>query len=312
MTVGVGLLFATVLLGCFRARDSQDLDWSNFLIGLAAAVALLGSAVAAGWLFADAEWAEALFAWPGAFGAVSAGLVVGVAIDHGWAAYPAGLVVVALSALGYVKDARPAFVVSAIAGLLVAYVQLSDDAFDVLDSDTIGDNVGLVVGAVVFVFVLVVTGAGWFLPSRVYSGVVVGAVAVVGYAATLVGLTIAGVFVGAFDPAPLSDDGTFAAGQPPGSSPFDDDIWWIIAFSLVLVAVWLGAAWVTEHVGFRLLVVAMLAVVVVLGTTALAVEHPTWWGLVVGAVGGAVLLFGPARDVLRGRGPADSPPPAVH
>jgi hypothetical protein len=305
--LGVGLLFATVLLGCFRARDSQHLDWSNFLIGLAATVALLGSAAASRWLLPDGDRAAALFAWPGAFGAVSAGLVLGVAIDDGWAAYPAGLVVVALSALGYVVEARPAFVVSAIAGLLVAYAQLTDDAFDILDADNLGDNVGLVVGAVLFVFVLVVTGAGWFLPTRVYSGVVVGAVAVVGYATTLVGLGIARAFTGVFDD-PLIYEQTGGTPQRPPGSPFTDDIWWIIAFSVVLIALWLGAAWVTGHVGFRLLVVAMLASVVVLGTAALAVEHPTWWGLVLGGAGGAVLLLGPARDLLGGHRPATGGP----
>jgi hypothetical protein len=299
VTLGVGLLFATVLLGCFRARDHQHLDWSNLLIGLAATVALLGSAAASHWLLPDTDRAGATFTWPGAFGAASAGLVLGVGIDKGWAAYPAGLVVVALSVLGYLVVARPAFVVSAIAGLLVAYLQLTNDVFDIFDADHLADHVGLVVGAVLLVFVLLVTGAGWFLPTRVYSGVVVGAVAVVGYATTLLGLTVAGVFV------VVLDDRTARR-----NSQFDDDIWWIIAFSIVLVALWLCAAWVTGHAGFRLLVVAMLASVVVLGTTALAIEHPTWWGLGLGVAGAAALALGPARDLLGGRGSADGAPAA--
>ena len=49
------------------------------------------------------------------------------------------------------------------------------------------------------------------------------------------------------------------------------------------------ASWLTGHAGFRLLAVAMPALNVPLATLVLAVDHPTWWGVVLGLAGGAVL-----------------------
>jgi hypothetical protein len=294
VALGVGLLFAAVLLASFRSRDQEDLDWSNFLLGIAATLGLLGIATVGQFLLPRSRTAD-LVAWPGAFGAVAAGLMLGVGIDKDWAAYPSGLLVVALSVLGYLFVSRPAFVVTAVLGLFLVYLKLTDDAFDIADLDDLDDNLGLIVGLVLLVFVLAVTAAGWFLPTRVYSGVVAGTIAVVGYATVLLGLLVASAFVTAFDDA-----------SAPRRSGYEDDVWWIMAFSVVLAALWMWCSWVTGHAGFRLLVVAILATALVLGTSALAVEHPTWWELVVGLLGGGVLVLLFLRKLGRRIGPSTS------
>ena len=299
MALGVGLLFATVLLAAFRSRDQEDLDWSNFVLGIAATVALLGVAAVGHFLLPRSRSGD-LVAWPGSFGAVSAGLMLGVGIDEDWVAYPSGLLIVALSVGGYLLVTRPAFVVSAVIGLFITYVTLCDDAFDLADFEKLDDNVGLVVGAVLFVFVLAVTAAGWFLPTRVYSAQVAGWIAVVGYATVLLFLVVAGAIVAAFDEA-----------AAPRRSGVEDDVWWLMAFSVVLVALWLWCSWVTGHAGFRLLVVAMLGMVLVLGTTALAVEHPTWWEVGAGLLGGGVLALTGFRRLGRHRTPPPDAPTAT-
>ena len=313
VAVGVALLVATVLLSAFRTRAEGDLDWSNLILGLAAALGLLGVAVAARMLVADPLRAGNLFAWPGAFGALALGVMLAVWVDEDWVAYLSGLLIVVLSVAGYLLSRRPAFVVTAVIGLLVVYLKLTDDLFDVADVDQLDDNAGVVVGAVLLAFTLLVTAGGWFLPTRVYSGVVAGAIAVVGYASTLVGLVVAATFARAFS--------GFGEEPPQRPAGFDDDVWWIFGFSIVLIALWAFCTWVTGHAGFRLLMVALAAAVVPLGTTALAVEHPTWWEVVLGLVGGG-LLVAVALRAMRGRGagqrhpagrplaPPDGPPAA--
>ena len=64
---------------------------------------------------------------------------------------------------------------------------------------------------------------------------------------------------------------------------------------LVLVAVWAYLTYVTGHVGFPLLMAAMCASVIPLVTAVIAVEHPTWWEVVVGAVGGGALVLAGIR-----------------
>ena len=83
----------------------------------------------------DEAKASELMAWPGAFGAVAAGLMVGVLMDdHALTGYVAGGVVVALSAAGYyLLVRRGAFVVSTILGLLVVYTSVVNDIFDAID-----------------------------------------------------------------------------------------------------------------------------------------------------------------------------------
>ena len=60
--------------------------------------------------------------------------------------------------------------------------------------------------------------------------------------------------------------------------------------ALVLIVFWALCAAATGAVGFRILMVATAVAVTPLATVALQVGHPTWWGVVLGAVGGVALL----------------------
>jgi hypothetical protein len=286
VAVGVALLSATVVMASFYSRVGEDLDGSNFVMGIAGTLGLLGVAVAAHVLVADPTRKSELVAWPGAFGAIGAGLMVAVLMeDHALTGYVAGGLVVALSAAGYyLLVRRGAFVVSTIVGLLAVYLSVFDDLFDAGDLD--GDNVGIILGAAVLVFALMVTIAGWFLPeTRVLSAVVVGVIAVVSNAGVLAGLAIAATFARAFG-------GFDGSGSPQAElEPYTNDAWFVLAFSLVLVAGWAYLTYVTGHVGFPLLMAAMCASVIPLVTAVLGVEHPTWWEVVVGLLGGGVLLL---------------------
>lgn len=316
--LGVALLSATVVMSTVYARADGDLDGSNYVLGVAGALGLLGIALGARVLVRDEPRASELMAWPGAFGAVAAGLMVGVLLDdHALTGYVAGGLVVAVSAAGYyLLVRRGAFVVSTILGLLVVYTSIVDDLFEVTDIEG-GDNPGIIVGAAVLVFALLVTAAGWVLPeTRELSAVVVGVIAVVSNAGVMVGLTVVASFTRAFGggfaeldsgsasglgSSAFDSDVTFVTDEP--STPFNNDAWLVLVFSLLLVAVWAYLTYVTGHVGFPLLMAAMCASVIPLVTAVLAVEHPTWWEVVVGLLGGAVLVLG----VLRARAPR---PPA--
>ena len=81
VALGVALLSATVVMASFYSRAGEDLDKSNFVMGVAATLGLLGVALAAHVLVTDAVRKSELVTWPGAFGAVGAGLLVAVLMD---------------------------------------------------------------------------------------------------------------------------------------------------------------------------------------------------------------------------------------
>jgi hypothetical protein len=292
VALGVALLSATVVMAAFYSRVDEDLDKSNFVMGVAGSLGLLGIAAGAWTLVRDKTRVSDLVAWPGAFGALAAGLMVGVLMDDNAATgYVAGLLVVALSVAGYLLVRRGAFVVSTILGLLVVYFSAFDDIVDTSDID--GDNPGIIIGAAVLIFALLVSSVGWLLPeTRVLSAVVVGVLAVIGNAGVLFGLTIVATFARAFQGFTELDDA-----QASGSDldQFNNDAWFVLAFSLILVAWWAYCTYATGHVGFPLLMAAMCATVIPLVTAVIAVEHPTWWEVAVGAVGGGVLLLAAVR-----------------
>ncbi|MCM3516524.1 hypothetical protein [Nocardioides sp. P86] len=257
-----------------------------------------------------------LVSWPGAFGALAVALMVGVAFDDSDATlYLAGLAAVLVAAGGYVLTRRAPFVVVAVLGLFVVYGQLVDDVLGTSDS---GDDLGAVGPAVaLLLFAVLVTAGGWLLPTRALSGVVVGALTVAGYA-TLTGvLAVTGLFARAMAGFSLDDQGR----PVPRVDRFDDDAWVVLVLALLLMLGWSACAALTRHVGFRVLVVAMAVTVTPLATIVLAVEHPTWWGVVLGALGGALLVLvvlralggpgGLARAGGRGGGPASQPLPPL-
>jgi hypothetical protein len=283
---GSGLVATAVLLSTIYSRAKHDLDWSNFSMGILATLGLLGVAGVAHLLVRDPERQANLMAWPGAFGAISAGLMIEVAMDYNDASwYVAGLATAALSVGGYYLVRRGAFVLSTISGLLVLYGNLFDDVFGI-DGD--GDNFGMLAAAAILLFAAAVTVAGWSLPTRDLSAVVVGAAAGVANLVVLYALYLVGIFSAFGDGFDESLEG---GGPPARFDGYDNDVWVILLTSLALCAGWAWCNWQTGHVGYRLLIAANLLSVIPVATIVLAVEHPTYWEAVAGAVGAAVLGF---------------------
>lgn len=298
VAVGVGLLATAVALSTLYTRIQGNFDKSNYTVGLLATVGLLGIAAVAflGVVVPRGlDDATDLVAWPGAFGVAAVGLMIAVGMDDTDAtAYVAGLAVVALSVGGYLLTRRGPFVVTAVLGFFVAYAQLVDDLVGFADDDDIG---GIGLSIALTVFAVLVTGAGWALPTRVLSGVVAGVITVVGFAGLTGVLAVASMFQAAF--SSYSGDGALyddAAGVP-SMHDYDRDGWTVLLLALLLLVGWAACAALTAHVGFRLLVPAMAVSVTPLATLVLRPAHPTWWGVVLAGVGGAALVVA----ALRGR-----------
>lgn len=303
---GVGLLGAAIALSTMRSRDDGDLDWSNYSVGLGAtAVLLLVALVAAAVGRGRGRGGQDLATWPGAIGILGAASMIGVGLEEqdsaeDWLPYLIGGVVVLLSVIGYVAVRRGAFVVTAILGLVVLYAEAFDDL--VADQISEGDE-AIWYAAAVAVFVVAVTALGWVLPTRALSGVVVGVGAIVAYAVILGSLAVAQFIGGMFDGLMADRDGTMMNGvtdSGPGwmaSAPgdFDNDVWTILVLAGVLTLLWAVAAAVTGNSGFSIAAIAMPSVTVPLATIVLAVEHPTWWGVVLAGAGALLLLVGGLR-----------------
>jgi hypothetical protein len=292
VALGVALLSTAVVLSTFYTRFKDHLDGSNYVVGLVATAGLLAIAAAAvaGLVVPrESDTTTDLVAWPGAFGALGVGLMIGVGLDDSAATeYVAGLAVLLISVAGYVLVRRAPFVVTAIVGFFVVYAQLLDDVIGFGDDDDVG---AIWLAVALAVFAVLVTAAGWLLPTRALSGVVAGAVTVVGFASLTGVLAIASTLQAALGPM-FDTSGSYADYQGGGSGrgDYDNDTWVILALALLLMVGWALCAAVTGHVGFRLLVVAMAVSVTPLATVVLRADHPTWWGVVLGAVGGGLLL----------------------
>lgn len=306
VAVGTGLLGAAVAIAAIRSRsDGDDLDWSNYGVGLGATAVLLVVALLGA--FAGRRTGgrarEEVVTWPGVVGILGAAVLLNVGVDssESWLGYLTGAVLVVLGALGYVAARRAAFVVLAILGLALIYGLLYDDFV----AGNVGDgSPAVTVAAVVGVFVIVVTALGWLLPSRAVTGVVVGAVGVATYTGILVSFLVSRYFFGFFGALDFEGTDESGLGGPTGTSDLgfqESDVWWVLAFAAVLTIVWALAASVSNHSGFAILAIVMPTVTVPLATIALAAEHPTRWSVAVAAAGGVLLLGGLALARLRGR-----------
>jgi hypothetical protein len=277
VALGCALLVTAVAISSLRARTTNELDWTVFGVGLAATVGLLAVGLLARVAVKDAAAARNLTAWPLSFGSVAAAIVVGVYFDGpDNYAYIAGAIVAAGGVLGYALAPSAAPAVTATGGLALLYGQA---ASDVLDTDTSGSGLTSFVLAVA-AFVVVVTALAWMLPpARIAVSVTAGAGAVVLYAFVLplgaIGLALSGG---------LGGQGLGGGGD------LDDDVYVTLAASAALVVLWLVAGYLSDHPGFKVLVVAITTTVVPSSTVLLAVEHPTWWALVLGVAGGLVLV----------------------
>ncbi|KQZ76134.1 hypothetical protein [Nocardioides sp. Root151] len=303
---GTALLSAAVAVSTVWTREDGDIDWSNYLVGIGATVVLLAGAAAGWFLVQDPARKANLMSWPGALGAIGVGQMIGVGLDdNDFAVYGVGAVIVALCAGGYYLIRQPAFVVAAIVGIFLLYVQVFDDTYGVDDID--GDNFGIALGLVVLVFTLMITVAGWFLPTRDLTALIVGAFAVGAYAVTLVALVAIAAVSMAFSGFDEMDGGE--PKQP--DNPYTNDVWFLLVFGAILTLVWAAAWWLRGHDGYRVLILAMLTSILPAATFALAVEHPTWWGVVLAALGaiGLALAVGRALGMLPNNRQAPTRPP---
>ena len=310
IAIGVGLLAAAIVLSATRSRADGDLDWSNYSVGLGSTAALLLFALAAMLLGRDrsrvadgdidsrnGRGREELVTWPGSIGILGVGLMLAVGLEdvdgsEDWLPYLVGGVVVALSVVGYAAVRRGAFVVTAILGLGLAYIQLADDVLvDIGDRD---DQV-IIVAATIAVFVLGVTALGWLLRARAIAGVVAGVIGVIGLNIVLLALVVVravGDFFGE-----LGMDGV-GSGRGSRGPDYDNDVYVILAIAAVLTVLWALAASLDGNPGFTVLAIAMPATMVPMATFVLAVEHPTWWGVALAAVGAVLLALVGLRQLL--------------
>lgn len=306
IALGVGLLAAAIAISTTRSRADGELDWSNYGVGLGATAVLLVVAAAA-LMIGSGRTREDLVAWPGAVGILGVGAMIGVGLEdldgsEDWLAYLIGGVIFLLSVAGYAAVRRGAFVVTAILGLGVAYLQLSEDVI----SDIGDDDDGAIIAAItVAVFVLVVTAVGWLLRTRALSGVVAGVIGLVGLNAVLATLVFQQLFAGYLPTMMMSgvDDTAVIPFEEAPTPDFDNDVYVILAIAAVLTLVWALAASVNGNPGFAVLTIAMPATVVPMATFVLVVEHPTWWGVALGGVGAVLLALVALRQLLEPRKP---------
>lgn len=299
--VGVGLLGAAIVISSIRTRMDGDLDWSNYTVGLGATAVLVLVAVVAAMLVRRRDnpvGREELVTWPGTVGILGVALMFSVGLEEqDWLedifGYVVGGIIAGLAIVGFLAARRAAFVVLALFGIGIVYANAFDDLFgDVGDEN----DVAIVIAIGLAVFVVAATVIGWLLPTRATSGAAVAVVGVVGFGMIMGGMLLAQMFSEMFAAFSMQFDSSGEGGDPFAApeSPdldFDNDVWVVLGLALLLTIMWALAAARTGHSGFTISAIAMPSVVVPLATFVLAVEHPTWWGVAVAAVG-AVLLAG--------------------
>ncbi|HET6153957.1 MAG TPA: hypothetical protein VFE15_13470 [Marmoricola sp.] len=307
--IGVGLISAAVVTGAVYSREHHDLDVSNFTMGVIGVVGLFAVAAFARLLIPRAEEDSNLVSWPGTAAALGTALLLSVLITNDNASqYTATLVLVALSALGYAATKAAPFVLAGILGTAGFYAKAFDDVFN---TDGNGHNTFMLIGAGVLVFVIVLTLAGCLLPeTRILIGVVVGAGGAVAIGVVLEALIFAksiasygfGLSGSVSDLGSSSSDSGLPGGidiHPGGvvhhSNPYTNDAYMVLLYCLVLAVFWAACAAVTGHVGFRILVVAIVVLSIPMATFALTAHHPTWWEVAFGILGGLALLGAAVR-----------------
>lgn len=287
-TLGVALVATAIVISAAYSRESGDLDGSNFTMGLLATLGLLGVAAGAQLFLPGLERRATLISWSGAFGALGAGLMLGVLVnDEDTSLYLGGALVIAISVAGYLLTRGGPFVVSGILGLTVPYAKVFDQLVDVGNDE--GDNALMLIGAGILVFVLAVTAAGWLLPEvRILAAMVAGAGGLF-----LIVFLFAFFFLFGFYFFFVSDGFLDEAEQ---TNPYKNDVWMLLLYCVALVLVWAGCYLATGFAGFRVLITVAPVLVVPIATYALLIEHPTWWEVVLAAVGAVLLVVAALRS----------------
>lgn len=317
VALGTTLLSAAVTLALWWSRPDSDLKWSAYGPGLGAALGLVVVALAAWKIVGDPERRANLIAWPGAAGAVSIGLMIGVGMDDiDGTGYVVGAVILVLSVLGHLITPRPPFLFSALLGLLMLYLKAVQDIFgEALDIDELGNNDGMIAAVATVLFVVVVTVLGRrYLPGGEMLGVVVGLVGTVALTAIAIGLGVVSFFLEMF--GPMTFEGSSGSDSSDGSGnavvarsddagisgdTFHNDLWVLLACGAALIGFWLWLAWRDGPVGYRVLALTTGAVLVPVVSVALGTEHPGRW-VAVALAGGAVTFVAVlSRAVIRSR-----------
>jgi hypothetical protein len=300
---GVALASAAISVSAVFSRDHGPLDGSVFSVGLIASLLLIGVAVVSS---TRGEKAADLVSWPGAAGAIGAGMMLAVLInDDGGSAYAGGGLALALGVIGYLAARSAAFAVTMLGALSVIYIQgVSDLTSSNMDDPFNGDhdnNHFMLVAAAVAVFVIVVSLAGWLLPrTRVLIGVLVGIGGLLALAGLMQVLMIARAF-SAYPPEP-TDSGMDSSGNfdDPGfdslnqvfqHNPYRNDIYVVLATAILLGAFWICLSLATGHLAFRLLTIADAVLMVPMVMVGLVASHATWWAAGLAVVGVAALAL---------------------
>lgn len=287
--LGVAFVATTIALSSLNARKGSDLDWSNYLLGIGGTLLLLGIAFGAHTFVVDQVRKSEIVVWAGSIAAVGAGSMIGIGLDDNAATgYVAGLAMVALSAAGYYFVKRDHFVATGVIGAFLVYTNIIDDVFDVGGTDD--KNFAMKISLIVVAFALALTVAGRFLPTRNVSGVVAGAIAIFGNLMVLA-MVVAVEWFGELLMGLQGEE------SKPKDNPLDNDVYVILALTALLIAVWAVMAVQTDLVGYRWLIIAACVSTVPLATVVLAVQRPSWWGVVFGVVGAGVLAVAAKRSL---------------
>lgn len=213
VAIGSAVVAVVVLLLGGEIRDGDDLEWLNFLLALGGSTSLLAFALAARRLVADPERRADLMSWPIALGSVAMGFLGGELMgDNDAAPYVAGLAVVLLAGGGYWLCRRLAPLVAVILGLALIHFSALFALVEELD----GRHAAVWMSGGVTLFVLLVTLAGWALPTRNLTAILAGVVGVVGQLAGIWTIVALGFFGGVMSTG-------FDADMPVDSESYSDE-----------------------------------------------------------------------------------------
>lgn len=318
ITLGTGLVGAAVLLSTVFTHARGSLDASNFVLGLLGALGLLGLAVAAYLLVREPARRTALAAYPGAVGTAAAGLVLLTAADFDAASqWLAGLLTLALAAVGYGLTRQVPYVVAGICGLALfvakLVMQLTGLTSAHVTSGHVPGHLLIWISLGLWAFTEVVTAGAWFLPGflpgRHIVAVWLGSVALAGNIVAMLVLYVVALIVKALTGSLVG----LVSGGPSRSSFYSNgDVAVTLIFTAVAIVGWAYLYFVSGVAGYRVLMLSAGAYIPAVAAVVIAVSHPSVWELVLGILGGAMLVGVLALSVGRRSGtptgPMSAPP----
>jgi hypothetical protein len=266
--------------------DTVDFNWKAFLVLLISALALIAVGVAAALRGSEPQHRRWL-----ASGLVATGIVAGVlALDvplrnQDWANYLIGAFLVLAGAAAYFWLRGSALTVVVVVGGLLVLFELLDGVVDEGGDSALGPGIALTV------YGLAVIGAGWRLPSRHVTGMVGGAIALLGMLIVVYAAGLARAFAG------LSPDGAVSSAPPD----LNGDVWTALILGLLVCAALAALYAISDFVGYLVLLFVGAATLVASALTTLDTDNRLWYAGIVGAVGGLLVAGAVMRELLAGR-----------